>query len=1256
MIRFRNVILLVLTLGLLLGQMAFVRPAEAASLDSTSSAARSFDELWERAWQDTPAPTIIRKPAPDAARPIIVLYVPGLRWEMITREHTPHLHTLIGTAALANLSAPFSLAARLEQQPACGLMSAPDVFSPALLDAQIDVLIRSLPSDWPLVISSSPALVGLEPIGDLSPVVIRGEGMNGYVSSTATRRTALVTGGDLVALFEHLDRAASASSAPGGSLDAVAAAAAEAGVSIMPTRSSVGERLSTVEGFAHLNEAVRETKEVVSLAFLTLVFVAFSLSVLLLVLGRREKKDSRALLIPVARILCLVVLSYPPATFLMFLFVPFAPSLGDLYLGCALWVAGIAFVALLVGYYSRWVNSLIALFALSVVVLLVGQLFGGPLDTPGYLTYDIAEGSRYYGMGNEQGAVLFGSWITLSGLLINRFPKARWLPFFRTWGYALGSLALLFVTCAPTLGASFGPLIWGTLGLLTTWWVFNGHRLRWWFVLGAAAGSLVLAIGALYADVSLNAASHMKWVIPSMQQGFPTLVHDIILGVWRVSTQTISSYVPGAAILFLVLVVILLFVIRVFKPGSYREFWQRNTAFRVVYSVCFVMAAITFFLEDSGVFTPALLLIYPISALVWLVCDLHSWHLRTIAVDGRPLTLGELQKRALAVIAPAEGMVDADSGVLPPEKHDAPADNALSATRREEKGAAGSGPGDGSGNGLRNGLRNEGGGEPGSGPGSEQRPSVGRSTATMAMATMLSRATGFLRTWAMAFALGNTMITSAYSVANNLPNMLYELVAGGVLTTAFLPLYLAQMEKRGRTGASAYASNLLSIGVIVLGSVALLATIFAPQVIFTQTFMTQALTAQIAVFFFRFFAIQMVFYGIGAIISGLLNAHRSFLWPALGPVFNNICVIITFFGYPFISKISWQGGMVWLSVGTTLGVVAMFASQIPALRKLRIPLRFKINLRDSALKETVRMALPATVFIIMNLIVISVQNAFALNVTAQGPATIAYAWLWFALPYGVLGVALSTALFTEMSEASAAGNWKRFRGNVRLGMRTTIFMIIPLALIILTLSNQLAGLYHAGQFTYDDVLNVARVLACWCLALPFYAVYMFIYRAFSSLRKLNRFIIIDACGRVLQASLYALLTSGIGTFGSWGGLGLIGIPLADAITYALLGAAMSIALRRQIGSFGLGRIILDSLKILIAATLAIAIPFIISIGDNDQTIAISLVTIVLCGLFSLAVFYLLCRLFRVPEIALVNSIARGALRRIRKQAPENEGG
>ena len=133
--------------------------------------------------------------------------------------------------------------------------------------------------------------------------------------------------------------------------------------------------------------------------------------------------------------------------------------------------------------------------------------------------------------------------------------------------------------------------------------------------------------------------------------------------------------------------------------------------------------------------------------------------------------------------------------------------------------------------------------------------------------------------WGQAFALGVTVVSSCYTVANNLPNQLYELVMGGMLITAFLPVYLSVKHRAGREGANKYASNLVSLVVIIMGVVALVGFVFAAQVVWTQSFgATDEFNSDLATYFFRFFVIEVVLYALSSILSGVLNAERDYLW------------------------------------------------------------------------------------------------------------------------------------------------------------------------------------------------------------------------------------------------------------------------------------------------------------------------------------------------------------------------------------------
>ncbi|MCL2530523.1 MAG: murein biosynthesis integral membrane protein MurJ, partial [Coriobacteriia bacterium] len=300
----------------------------------------------------------------------------------------------------------------------------------------------------------------------------------------------------------------------------------------------------------------------------------------------------------------------------------------------------------------------------------------------------------------------------------------------------------------------------------------------------------------------------------------------------------------------------------------------------------------------------------------------------------------------------------------------------------------------------------------------QDQPTVARSTALMSVATLTSRVTGLARTFVMAAAVGTTYVTSAYQIANTMPNMIYELVLGGLLNAAFVPLYLLMMEKHGREGGNRYASNLLNIVILVMGALSILATVFAPQVIATQTMLTEqdAAVVTTAIFFFRIFAVQLLFYGISGVVTSMLNANRVFFLPSIAPAFNNIVVIASFVAYMLLFAVDAQLALILLAVGTTLGVLVQLAIQIPAFVKLGFKWSPRIDFKDPGFIDTLKTGVPMVIYVVGMLAAFTFRHNFSLVNGDAGPATLFYAWMWFQLPHGVIAVSLSRALFTEMSK------------------------------------------------------------------------------------------------------------------------------------------------------------------------------------------------------------------------------------------------
>ncbi|MCL2750588.1 MAG: murein biosynthesis integral membrane protein MurJ [Coriobacteriia bacterium] len=523
----------------------------------------------------------------------------------------------------------------------------------------------------------------------------------------------------------------------------------------------------------------------------------------------------------------------------------------------------------------------------------------------------------------------------------------------------------------------------------------------------------------------------------------------------------------------------------------------------------------------------------------------------------------------------------------------------------------------------------------------QDQPTVARSTALMSVATLTSRVTGLARTFVMAAAVGTTYVTSAYQIANTMPNMIYELVLGGLLNAAFVPLYLLMMEKHGREGGNRYASNLLNIVILVMGALSILATVFAPQVIATQTMLTEqdAAVVTTAIFFFRIFAVQLLFYGISGVVTSMLNANRVFFLPSIAPAFNNIVVIASFVAYMLLFAVDAQLALILLAVGTTLGVLVQLAIQIPAFVKLGFKWSPRIDFKDPGFIDTLKTGVPMVIYVVGMLAAFTFRHNFSLVNGDAGPATLFYAWMWFQLPHGVIAVSLSRALFTEMSKSAAADDMGAFRRFMQNGNTGTLLCMIPLAGLMCVLSTQIMQMFRMGAFTADDVATVALVLSVWVLALPVYSFQLHLFNVFASLRRFTTFSLICTSFCALQCALYAVLSSPEL-------LGLVGICVADIVYYAVTVVVLLIVLRRYVGEVGVRGTLVSSLKALAATLLVVGLLWFLlpSLPYWAGPLG-GFAMVVLYGAAGLAAILVLYKLLRIKETDLLFNAAKRFLKR-----------
>lgn len=519
--------------------------------------------------------------------------------------------------------------------------------------------------------------------------------------------------------------------------------------------------------------------------------------------------------------------------------------------------------------------------------------------------------------------------------------------------------------------------------------------------------------------------------------------------------------------------------------------------------------------------------------------------------------------------------------------------------------------------------------------GSSDYSTIGRSAGLMTVLTIVSRVTGFIRTWAMAAAIGMSLLSSSYQVANNLPNMLYELVMGGMLVTAFLPVYMGVRREQGRDASNEYVGNLLGILLLLLGGISVLGTVFAPGFIWTQSFLSgDGGSMNTAAFMFRFFAIQILFYGLGSVFSGVLNAHRDYFWSTFAPVLNNVIVIASFMGFaPVSAQFGERAGIILIAAGTTFGVFVQMACQIPALGKHGVHPHIHIDFKDPALRQTIALGIPTLLATVCMFVSTSITNAAALVVQPEtGPSVIAYARLWYTLPYALIAASLSTALYTELSHDAQEKDYDSVRTGISRGVAQMLFFLIPFALYLIVFARPLNMIYCAGKFDESGVTLVSEYLVYLALSLPLYGVVVLMQKSFSALldmKPYSRYCLYSAIGQAGSVLLFGVVL----------GFGMPAIALSYVVDYVILVGCSLWWLRRRLrglqvksilhgGFFGL---LFGGLGAAAGAGVMWALEHFV--GALGGSILITLGYVCVAGVVSLAVTFGLAVVLKMPEVS-----------------------
>ncbi len=536
-------------------------------------------------------------------------------------------------------------------------------------------------------------------------------------------------------------------------------------------------------------------------------------------------------------------------------------------------------------------------------------------------------------------------------------------------------------------------------------------------------------------------------------------------------------------------------------------------------------------------------------------------------------------------------------------------------------------------------------------PRAPRRPSLLRASGSMAVASLVSRVTGFARQITLVAALGLTVVNDSYTVANTLPNIIYELLLGGVLSSVMVPL-LVRAQTEDADGGEEYIRKLLTVATAVLVAATALAMLAAP--LLTALYLggdpfggagdaggaESRADPALATAFALLLLPEIVFYGLGALFGAILNAKGLFGPFAWAPVLNNVVMLAVLGVYLLmpgeVSSDLSDPKLLVLGLGTTLGIVVQALVLLPALRRAEV--RYKPRWGwDARLGEAGGMALWVTAYVLVGQAGYVVTTRVAAAANPGSVATYTNAWLLLQVPYGVLGVSLLTALLPRMSRSAAAGRVAEVVSDLSLGARYSCVALIPVSALITVFGGSIGvALFSLGRSNPEEAARLGLTLAVSAFGLLPFALVMLQLRVFYAMKDARtptviQLFMVAVKVPMLLACPVLLAPERV----------VLGLAVANSASFVVGAVVGQLWLRHRLGPLGGRPVLVTMAKTTVAAATGalagLGVLVVLRDGLAGQVAPVALAWLVLAagGMTGLLVTVAGMRLLRLPEMAAV---------------------
>jgi putative peptidoglycan lipid II flippase len=392
---------------------------------------------------------------------------------------------------------------------------------------------------------------------------------------------------------------------------------------------------------------------------------------------------------------------------------------------------------------------------------------------------------------------------------------------------------------------------------------------------------------------------------------------------------------------------------------------------------------------------------------------------------------------------------------------------------------------------------------------------IARASAWMALGTIVSRATGFLRMGLLLVVIGRSLNADMFDSANTIPNTLYILLAGGVFNVVLVP-QLVRAMKNDPDGGDAYANRVITLGLLVLGIGTVLLVVLVPQLLhvvfneqlFEPKFDVQRRSAQLLMYLCM---PQVFFYGAFVLTGQVLNARGRFGPMMWAPIVNNVvaCAVIIVYALVFGASNGVLGfsrsESLLLGVGSTVAIVLQALVLVPYLRRAGFYFRPRFDFRGVGLGHTLKLGAWTLAFIVANQVAFVWINRIATKATldgagdgkaAAGSTVYGFGYLISQLPHGVVTVSLATAVIPTLAGLAADRHYRRFRLELGRTLRIALVIVVPVAVALLCLGQPATAIAGGIGSLGGSTVAIGHTIQAFSLAMITFTVHYLMLRGF----------------------------------------------------------------------------------------------------------------------------------------------------------------